>query len=100
MTHTGQDALERHLATFVVPQTGRPLGGAGTSLAVTAVPNGWRVAVRCGFPVARARDGLMAALGLHCAGLAGVGQVEFAFTSEIVTHSVQHGLKQIGRAHV
>jgi ATP-binding protein involved in chromosome partitioning len=95
MTHTGQDALERHLATFVVPQTGRPLGGAGTSLAVTAAPNGWRVAVRCGFPVARARDGLMEALGLHCAALAGAGLVEFAFTSEIVTHSVQHGLKPL-----
>jgi ATP-binding protein involved in chromosome partitioning len=95
MTQTVQEALERHLATFVVPQTGRPLGGPGTSLRVMAAPNGWRVAVRCGFPAARARDGLIEALGVHCAGLAGVTQIEFAVTSEIVTHSVQQGLKPL-----
>jgi len=95
MTQTGQEALERHLATFVVPQTGRAMGGAGTTLAVTASPNGWRVAVRCGFPAAHARDGLIEALRVHCAGLAGVGQIEFEVTSEIVTHAVQHGLKPL-----
>ncbi len=95
MTQIGQQALERHLATFVVPQTGRALGGAGTSLAVTAAPDGWRVAVRCGFPAAHARDGLVEALGVHCAELAGVGQIEFVVTSDIVTHSVQQGLKPL-----
>ena len=95
MTQTGQEALERHLATFIVPQTGRVLGGAGTALTVTATSNGWSVAVRCGFPAARARDGLVEALRVHCAGLAGAGQIEFVVTSEIVTHAVQHGLKPL-----
>ena len=95
MTHTSQEALERHLATFIVPQTSRPLGTAGTTLTVTAGPNGWRVAIRCGFPAGRARDGLIEALRVHCTGLAGLGQIEFAVTSEIVAHAVQHGLKPL-----
>ncbi|MEO8464277.1 MAG: iron-sulfur cluster carrier protein ApbC [Gammaproteobacteria bacterium] len=95
MTQTGQEALEQHLATFVVPQTGRPLGTAGTALAVKAGPSGWQVAVRCGFPAAHAGAGLVEALRAHCAGLPGVGQVEFAITSEIVAHAVQQGLKPL-----
>ena len=95
MTDTGKDALDRHLATFVVPETARPLGGPGTSFAVTAAPNGWRVAIRCGFPAARARDGLIEALRVHCASVAGADRIEFEVTSEIVTHAVQHGLKPL-----
>jgi ATP-binding protein involved in chromosome partitioning len=94
MTDTGKEALERHLTAFVVPQTGRNLGASGTSLAVTQVQNGWQVAVRCGFPVQRAREQLAEALAVHCAGL-GVGHIEFAIDSDIVTHAVQHGLKPL-----
>jgi len=32
---------------------------------------------------------------VHCAALAGVGRIEFTVTSEIVAHSVQHGLKPL-----
>jgi len=95
MTQTAQESLERHLATFVVPQTGRVLGGAGTALTVTAVPAGWQVAIRCGFPAARAGAGLIEALRVHCAELAAAGPIEFVVTSEIVAHSVQHGLKPL-----
>ena len=95
MTQTGPEALERHLATFVVPQTGRALGGSGTSVAVTGGPDGWKVAVGCGFPTAKAREPLLEALGVHCAALSGTGRVEFEITSEIVAHAVQHGLKPL-----
>lgn len=37
--------LEKHLATFIVPQTARPLGEAGTRISVEAES---RVAVHCG----------------------------------------------------
>jgi ATP-binding protein involved in chromosome partitioning len=93
MTQLDQKSLERHLATFVVPQTARPLGAGGTAFAVTAAKNGWRVAVRCGFPAAHARDLLIEALRVHCADL-GAG-IEFAVTSEIAAHSVQHGMKPL-----
>jgi ATP-binding protein involved in chromosome partitioning len=62
---------------------------------VTAGSGGWQVAVRCGFPAARAGDRLIEALRVHCAALAGVGRIEFTVTSEIVAHSVQHGLKPL-----
>jgi ATP-binding protein involved in chromosome partitioning len=53
------------------------------------------VAVRCGFPVGRAREQLGEALAVHCAALPAAGRIEFEFTSEIVTHAVQHGLKPL-----
>jgi ATP-binding protein involved in chromosome partitioning len=95
MTEPGFPALEQHLATFVVPQTGRPLGGPGTSFVVTPTANGWRVAVSCGFPMARTGAELVEALRVHCAPLSSAGPVEFEVASAIVTHAVQHGLKPL-----
>jgi ATP-binding protein involved in chromosome partitioning len=99
MTESGLEALERHLATFVVRETGRALGGPGTTLAVSARAEGWHVAVRCGFPIARSREGLVEALRVHCATLPDADRIEFEITSEIVAHAVQHGLKPLPQVH-
>jgi ATP-binding protein involved in chromosome partitioning len=99
MTESGLVVLEQHLATFVVPATGRPLGGPGTSLTVTPAGGGWHVAIRCGFPMARSSAGLVEALQVHCAPLASHGPLEFEVTSAVVTHAVQHGLKPLPGVH-
>ncbi len=99
MTEIGSATLEKHLATFVVPHTGRPLGGPGTTLGVTARANGWQVTVRCGFPIGRSREALVEALRVHCAPLAGAGPIDFEITGEVVTHAVQHGLKPLPGVH-
>ena len=88
-----QALLTEHLAKFVVPQTGRPLGTGGTSLAVTRETRGWRAAVTCGFPVARTAPELSEALATHCRSIAGPEAIELTVDSKIVAHSVQHGLK-------
>ena len=45
MSDLTEALLTEHLSTFVVPQTGRPLGSAGTVLAVTREASGWKVVV-------------------------------------------------------
>ena len=82
MTTTAQESLERLLATFTVPETDRPLGGPGTSVAVTRKGNGWQVAIRCGFPAVHAGEDLIEALRVHCAAIAASTQIEFVVTSE------------------
>ncbi len=42
--------LTQHLNQLVVRETGRPLGSAGTALAVEPRDGGWRVEVSCGYP--------------------------------------------------
>ena len=91
--------LQQHVASFVMPQTARPLGGAGASFEISHRPAGWHVAIRCGFPLARSRSGLIDALRVHCASLPGVGPIEFEVTSVIVAHAVQHGLKPLPGVH-
>jgi ATP-binding protein involved in chromosome partitioning len=88
-------SLEQHLAAFVLPQTARPLGTAGSTVAVTRGPSGWRVAVRCGFPLGPSKLALVEALRLHCEALPGVDHVEFDIASAIQSHAVQHGLKPL-----
>ncbi len=88
--------LNEHLARFIVPQTGRPLGTAGTSLAVAASGSRWKAVVTCGFPLHRSRARLLAALAEHCLPLPGGDAVDFELASDIVTHAVQQGLKPLG----
>ena len=95
MSDLTEALLTEHLVTFVVPQTGRPLGSAGTVLTVTRAANGWKVVVTCGFPMARSSAELTEALATHCRQLAGSGNVEIEIVSKIVAHSVQHGLKPL-----
>jgi ATP-binding protein involved in chromosome partitioning len=95
MTDLTQARLTEHLGAFVMPQTGRPLGSAGTSLAIEARPGGWRVTVECGFPMGRSGPELLEALALHCRSLPGADAVELAVASAITAHAVQHGLKPL-----
>jgi ATP-binding protein involved in chromosome partitioning len=99
MTDLRTTELSHHLTKFVMPQTGRPLGSAGTTLAVEQRPSGWQVAIQCGFPLERSRAALIDALQTHCKALQGVGSIEFAVTSAIVPHAVQHGLKPLPGVH-
>ena len=89
--------LTQHLTKFVVPQTGRALGSAGTALAVAAENGGWRVKITCGYPLGRSAGELAAAIASHGAtlGVPLVVDVE----SAIVAHAVQHGLKPLPGVH-
>jgi ATP-binding protein involved in chromosome partitioning len=91
--------LTEHLAKFLVPQTGRPLGTAGTALAVARAGVGWQVGVTCGFPIAQTAAELREALATHCRELVDPGAVELKIDSAIVAHAVQHGLKPLPGAH-
>ncbi len=95
MIESRTSALEQHLATFIVPHTGRPLGGPGTSLTVTHQDGAFRVAVECGFPLQRGAGRLVEALRTHCASLAEPEPIEFTISSHITAHAVQHGLKPL-----
>src|SRR5262249_3639299 len=99
MTDPSTAPLRDHLATFVVPQTGRPLGTARTTLGVQASGAGWRVGIQCGFPLERSRDTLVEALTVHCAALGLPAPIEFVVTTSIVPHAVQHGLKPLAGVH-
>ncbi|HET8696461.1 MAG TPA: P-loop NTPase, partial [Gammaproteobacteria bacterium] len=99
MTDLSTAPLRDHLATFVVPQTGRLLGTAGTSLDVQRSGTGWRVAIQCGFPLERSRATLVEALSVHCAALGLAEPIEFAVSTSIVAHAVQHGLKPLPGVH-
>jgi ATP-binding protein involved in chromosome partitioning len=99
MTDLSTTTLKQHLEKFVVPQTGRPLGSAGAAFDVERRAGGTRVAIRCGFPLARSRDRLLEALAMHCAPIAAAGTIDFEITTEIVAHAVQHGLKPLPGVH-
>jgi ATP-binding protein involved in chromosome partitioning len=87
--------LTQHLNQLVVRETGRPLGSAGTTIAVEARNGGWHVAVSCGYPLARSVDQLRAAITAHCAPILAGAPLTVAIESSIVAHSVQHGLKPL-----
>jgi ATP-binding protein involved in chromosome partitioning len=96
---TDSSTLNAALGSFVVPQTGRPLGGAGTGFEVERRGSGFRVAIRLGFPLAASADTLVEALRVHCAAALAGAPVEFSITSAIVAHAVQHGLKPLPGAN-
>jgi ATP-binding protein involved in chromosome partitioning len=83
------------LATFIVPQTGRPLGSAGTRISADSVGSGFRIAVHCGFPVEHSRGDLIERLREHCAPDPGEGRIEFMVDWSVEMHSVQQGLKPL-----
>jgi len=89
MNERPQSRLEEHLAKFVLPQTGQPLGRAGSSLHVDA----GTVTVKLGFPLARSRAALAEKLVAHCAGLPEASGLSFSIEWSVETHAVQKGLK-------
>jgi ATP-binding protein involved in chromosome partitioning len=95
MTDLDESVLTQHLSTFVVPQTGRPLGGGGTALQVERRSDALHVTIQCGYPVARTAAELVAALQTYCSVLPAGPPIQFTVTSAIVAHAVQHGLKPL-----
>lgn len=89
------EQLEKHLAEFVLPQTARPLGSAGSALRVSAADDATHVTVQLGFPLDRGRDVLLEALRAHCAGYAGTRELIFELEWSVEAHAVQKGLKPL-----
>src|SRR5690606_33333438 len=84
--------LEARLAGFVLPQTGKPLGKAGSAFTIDssgAIP---QVTLELRFPAERAGKTIVAALEEHCRDL---GPVDFDVKWSVETHSVQRSLKPI-----
>ncbi len=92
MTDSGTATLQQTLGAFLLPQTGRPLSGPGASFELEQRGANWHATLRLGFPLAASSDSLIEALRVHCAAALGGAAIEFAIVSEIVAHSVQHGL--------
>jgi ATP-binding protein involved in chromosome partitioning len=99
MTDSGSSNLQRTLGAFVLPQTGRPLGGPGATFDVERRGSGWHVTIRLGFPLAASGEGLIDALRVHCAAELAGAPLEVTIVSSIVAHAVQHGLKPLPGAH-
>ena len=94
MADTAERLLRTRLEEFVVPETGRPLGGGGSAFTIDSTGPSLRVKVRFGFPMERSRERMTAALTEHCRGAVDL-PVEFEIGWAVETHSVQHGLKPI-----
>src|SRR5690606_23651892 len=89
-----EQRLQERLGEFVLPQTGRALGGPGGRFTVERRDDGLAVTLRVGFPVERSRAALIGMLETHCRGAVDV-PVRFAVEWAVETHAVQHGLKPI-----
>jgi ATP-binding protein involved in chromosome partitioning len=95
MSASAQALLEQHLGSFIVPQTARPLGTAGTRFSVDASMREIGVRVHCGFPTELARTGLIDRLRAHCEPLQLGASLSFSIEWSVETHSVQQGLKPL-----
>ncbi len=99
MTDSASSNLRNAFGSFVVPQTGRPLGGPGAAFELERRGAGWHVTIRLGFPLAASGETLVEALRVHCAPALAGAPIEFSIVSAIVAHAVQHGLKPLPGAH-
>jgi ATP-binding protein involved in chromosome partitioning len=99
MPEPTEAVLKEHLSKFLVPQTGRPLGSAGTVLTVARAAAGWQVSITCGFPMGFSSAELIEALTTYYRELPDMGPVHFKVESSIVAHAVQHGLKPLPGVH-
>jgi ATP-binding protein involved in chromosome partitioning len=99
MPETIDRALETRLASFIVPQTNRPLGESGTDVRLDCDPDHIRVAISCGFPVDVARESLVASLEEHVAGLEIDRPIDFELSWRVQPHAVQPSLKAMPGIH-
>src|SRR5688572_25716955 len=99
MSDSARSSLQEALGSFVVPHTGRPLGGPGTGFDLERRGEAWHVSIRLGFPLAASGEGLAEALRVHCAPALAGAPIEFSIVSAIVAHAVQQGLKPLPGAH-
>lgn len=95
MADTADTALRDSLAEFLIPQTNRPLGTAGTVISIDSQEAGIKVAIHCGFPLDRSGDELLTSLNQHIEST-GIGQqVAFEITWSVKSHAVQPSLKAL-----
>jgi ATP-binding protein involved in chromosome partitioning len=99
MSDSARSTLELALGSFVVPHTGRPLGGPGAAFDLERHGDVWRVTIRLGFPLAASGELLAEALHVHCAVALAGAPIEFSIVSSVVAHAVQQGLKPLPGAH-
>lgn len=93
MSDTEISELQSRLSSFVVPQTERPLGKAGTRFEAARSGDVIDVTVHVSFPVNISRKELLEALQAHCAptGL----PLRFDIGWSVSTQAVQRGLKPL-----
>src|SRR5262245_58451279 len=99
MSDSQRSSLQEALGSFVVPHTGRPLGGPGATFEVERRGNVSHVTIRAGFPLGASGEALAEALRVHCAAALEGERLEVKIESSIVAHAVQHGLKPLPGAH-
>ena len=99
MSDSARSSLQEALGSFVVPHTGRPLGGPGAAFELERRGDVWHVTIEVGFPLAASGGALTDALRLHCAAALEGAPLEVSITSLIVAHAVQHGLKPLPGVH-
>lgn len=87
--------LKQQLSEFIVPQTGRALGAAGTSVAVAPEEDGLKLTVSCGFPLDRSRQSLIAALASFIETRAPGQPVRIDLDWKVSAHAVQPGVKAL-----
>ncbi|HET7607944.1 MAG TPA: iron-sulfur cluster carrier protein ApbC [Gammaproteobacteria bacterium] len=99
MSDSARSTLQEALGSFVVPYTGRPLGGPGAAFTLERRGSVWHVTVQLGFPLAASGEALADAVRMHCAAALEGASLEITIESSIVAHAVQHGLKPLPGAH-
>ncbi len=95
MTQEALAVLQKRLAEYVLPYTGKRLGEEGSSLEIEARDDGLLARVTLGFPAARTAADLVESLQRHCDGLDLPLPLRFEVESSIRSHSVQSGLKPL-----
>ena len=95
MADSVQSTLEQTLAEFVVPQTGRPLGLGGTTVAVTANGEDVKVLIRCGFPMGRSGSILLNQIEQHLAQSDCAVRPSLNLDWQVSAHAVQPSLKAL-----
>ncbi len=88
-------AVKAHLEKLIVAETGRALGSAGTSFELEPTDSGFRVSVRCGFPISASRERFTAELERHCADLDPAVPLQFAVDWKVEARAVQQGMKPL-----
>jgi ATP-binding protein involved in chromosome partitioning len=95
MSQEATTKLERALAGFIVPQTGRPLGSDGTQVKIRNGDSGAVIEVTCGFPAGRVGDSLRRDIARFAEDLGLDRPPAIALDWKVGAHAVQPGVKAL-----
>jgi ATP-binding protein involved in chromosome partitioning len=95
MPHLSRAGFEQKLREFVLPQTGRALGAAGSSLKIDDSETGMVIHIEVGFPLSRSAHALESAIRAELAELPQEPAPEFRISWKVQAHGVQQGLKPL-----